>query len=114
MKKERNPLTVILSIFFLSLFVILPPTFRNLIPKEEIMPSSESVGSLVIINCNKTYQDELYKVLSKSKYVNGKLNTNTLTYTKLGQVDSNSTTVTDQTQSTNNGTIQEEQENSDK
>lgn len=102
MKKERNPLVVILSIFFLSLFVILPPTFRNLIPREESnIPSNGTNRSLVIVSCNKIYEDELYKVVSKSKYVNGKLNSNTITYTKLEQTaDSNNKTEADQTQNT--------------
>ena len=72
MKKEKSPVLVVLCIFLLSLFVVLPPTFRKLIPKNLVDTVSQNQQSkLVIVSCNRIYQDELYQVNSKTKYVDG-------------------------------------------
>ena len=84
MKKEKSPVLVILCIFLLSLFVVLPPTFRKLIPKNLVDTVSQNQQSkLVIVSCNRIYQDELYQVNSKTKYVDGTPSSNTITYQKL-------------------------------
>ena len=57
MKKEKSPILVILTIFFLSLFIILPPTFRKLVPKEE---KKKTISKLTVVICNKMYTSELY------------------------------------------------------
>lgn len=82
MKKERNPITVILTMFFLSLFIILPPTFRSLIPKDET-PITPDVPKLAIVRCSKIYSTELYQVISKTKFVDGLPVNNIITYEKL-------------------------------
>ncbi len=87
MKKEKSPLVVVITIFFLSLFIILPPTFRAIIPDEtaELKKSSTKTSAppLSIVTCNKTFGTEMYQVVSRTKYVNGKPNTNTIRYQKL-------------------------------
>lgn len=80
MKKEKSPILVILTIFFLSLFIILPPVFRKTMPKK-VEP--EKVSKMTIVICNKSYMDELYRVNSKSKYNSNGTITNAITYTKI-------------------------------
>lgn len=83
MKKEKSPVLVIFCIFLLSLLIILPPVFRKYIPKEDINDKEylqQERSKLVIVNCNRIYQDELYQVRSKTKYVDGVLDSNILTY----------------------------------
>lgn len=85
MKKEKSPVVVILSIVFLSLFIILPPTFRKLVPKQTISNNKNQNDirpKLIIINCNKIYVNEMYQVNSKTKYVDN-VPTNTVTYQKI-------------------------------
>ncbi len=82
MKKERNPIVVLLTMFFLSLFIILPPTFRSLIPKDET-PATPDIPKLAIVKCNKVFSQELYQVVSKTKYVDGFPVNNIITYEKL-------------------------------
>ena len=78
MKKEKSPILVILTIFFLSLFIILPPTFRKLVPKEE---KKKTISKLTVVICNKMYTSELYRVNSKTKYDSDGTIVNTITYT---------------------------------
>lgn len=92
MKKEKSPVLVIFCIIFLSLFIILPPTFRTLIPKNLVDDIDNNMSSsnpkLIIINCNKIYPNELYQVNSKTKFVNNKA-TNIITYQKLETLPDN-------------------------
>lgn len=84
MKKEKSPIIVILSIVFLSLFIILPPTFRALVPKELTKQNNTNGnGELVVLICNKIYSSELYRVSSRTKYINGVPSSNTINYTKI-------------------------------
>lgn len=98
MKKEKSPVLVILCIVFLSLFIILPPTFRAIIPRTIVEDNNDSSSNpkLVIINCNKIYPNELYQVNSKTKFVNN-TSTNIITYQKLETLPDNyvSSTVSD-------------------
>lgn len=93
MKKEKSPIIVILCIVFLSTFIILPPTFRSLIPKNNSKKennTSSNMPKLVVINCNKTYPNELYQVNSKTKFVNN-TQVNVITYQKLDSLPDNYT-----------------------
>lgn len=84
MKKEKSPVLVIFCIFLLSLFVILPPTFRSIIPKEEVNTNQElEIKKIMIVNCNMIYPDELYQVNSRTRYTDGIPPINNLTFTKL-------------------------------
>ena len=101
MKKERSPITVLFTIFFLSLFIILPPTFRSLIPKDET-PATPEIPKLAIVKCSKVYSQELYQVISKTKYIDGQPVNNIITYEKLEQLPdgyTDSTPVGDSSQS---------------
>lgn len=86
MKKEKSPILVIFCILLLSLFIILPPIFRMTIPKTKVDISKEentTTPKLILVNCNRIFDSELYQVVSKTKYVDGKINTNTINYQKL-------------------------------
>ncbi len=92
MKKEKNPILVIFCIIILLLFIILPPTFRSLIPnEEEKTPAAAPQPKLLIVSCNRIYQDELYQVSSRAKYIDGVISTNILTYQKLDALPENFT-----------------------
>lgn len=106
MKKEKSPVVVILCIIFLSLFIILPPTFRKLIPKQTISNNQNQNDirpKLIIINCNKIFVNEMYQVNSKTKYVDN-VPTNTVTYQKITSLPDN------YTQTSNNETTTAEEE----
>lgn len=85
MKKERSPILVFSCMLILLLFIILPPVLRKYIPNEENNNTNTSVirDKLTILNCNRTFADELYNVISKTKYVNNYIDNNTITYQKL-------------------------------
>lgn len=106
MKKEKSPVVVILCIIFLSLFIILPPTFRKLIPKQSISSNTNQNDikpKLIIINCNKIFVNEMYQVNSKTKYVDS-VPTNTITYQKITSLPE------DYTQTSNDETTTVEEE----
>ena len=91
MKKEKSPIVVVLCIIFLSLFIILPPTFRTLIPKSKTKNNTSSSSNnpkIILVNCNKIYSNELYQVNSKTKFVNNSP-TNVITYQKLDTLPDN-------------------------
>lgn len=84
MKKEKSPILVVSCIFFLLLLIILPPVFRKYIPKEEVTSNDQTQKQkLTILQCSRIFSTDLYQVTAKIKYVNGSVNTNTLTYKKL-------------------------------
>ena len=99
MKKEKSPVLVIFCIFLLSLFVILPPTFRNLFPKQEKSntQNNQQQQKIVIVNCNKIYPNELYQVNSRTKYITNSDPVNTMSFTKLDVLPENYTPVTETT-----------------
>lgn len=99
MKKEKSPVLVIFCIFLLSLFVILPPTFRSLFPKEEKnnTQNNQQTKKIVIVNCNKIYPNELYQVNSRTKYVTNSDPVNTMSFTKLDVLPENYTPVAETT-----------------
>lgn len=84
MKKEKSPILVVSCILLLLLLIILPPVFRKYIPKEEVTSNNQTQKQeLTILQCNRIFSTDLYQVTAKVKYVNGSVNTNTLTYKKL-------------------------------
>lgn len=103
MKKEKSPVLVILTIIFLSLFIILPPTFRKLIPKEVEYVPETATPKIVIVECNKTYIDELYQVSSITRYVDNNVYSNVIKYKKIEDL-SNSTLNTDNIDNSTNNT----------
>ena len=91
MKKEKSPVLVVFCIFLLSLFVILPPVFRKMLPKEEETNNQEELQQpkLVVVNCNIIYPNELYQVSSRTKYSGDNPPVNTITFTKLETLPEN-------------------------
>ena len=84
MKKEKSPILVISCILLLLLLIILPPVFRKYIPKEKVTSNDQpQKQELTILQCNRIFSTDLYQVTAKVKYINGSVNTNTLTYKKL-------------------------------
>lgn len=103
MKKEKSPVLVILTIFFLALFIILPPVFRKLVPKEE---KKTPVSKLTLVICNKTYSNEFYRVNSKTRFNSDGTITNTITYSKIN--DAQITQDTEQVQENATNEVEEE------
>lgn len=95
MKKERSPILVILCIFILLLFIIIPPVLRNCLPKEETVKENINLDKLTILSCQKTFSNELYIVTSKTKYRNNYIESNIINYQKI--TDPSTVTETDQT-----------------
>ena len=91
MKKEKSPVLVVFCIFLLSLFVILPPVFRKMIPRKEETNNQEELQrpKLVIVNCNIIYPNELYQVNSRTKYSGDNPPVNTIGFTKLEALPEN-------------------------
>lgn len=91
MKKEKSPILVIFCIFLLSLFIILPPVFRKMLPREEETNNQEELQQpkLVVVNCNITYPNELYQISSRTKYSGDNPPINTITFTKLETLPEN-------------------------
>lgn len=85
MKKEKSPVLVVFCILILLMFIILPPVFRNYIPKEEKRDNIVK-DKISILNCNRVFNDELYNVSSKTKYLNNSIVQNIITYQKLTQI----------------------------
>lgn len=112
MKKERNPILVIACIFFLSLFIILPPAFRNMIPND----SSSSTANLnkktnsksndatsqgiAILQCNQVFSEDLYRVSVNVKYLNSSIKSNTITYQKLDTLEEDNEKISETEEST--------------
>lgn len=91
MKKEKSPVLVIFCIFLLSLFIVLPPFFRSMIPnsKENTPDINKNKSNITLLTCNIIFPNELYQVISRTKYVDGMTPTNTLNFTKLSALPQN-------------------------
>lgn len=69
-KKQKNPIIVILAIIFLAMFIVLPPLFRKMYPKEEDVV--EVVNKSHILTCERISVVNNYKISYKVTYNNGK------------------------------------------
>lgn len=83
MKKERNPIVVVLCMLLLLTVIVLPPVFRKLVPREEVNNQKDEKSSIAVLKCNKTFMEEQYEENTTIKYINGKISTNRIIYTKL-------------------------------
>lgn len=91
-KKEKSILLVLFTIFILLLFIILPPLFRNLFPKE-VVEDTTNVNKIEILTCTITNNNEKYSVTSRIKYINNIIQNNTITYKPISDNNSiNNTT----------------------
>lgn len=90
MKKEKNPVLVVLCMFLLLTIIVLPPTLRKLIPREEITNQKEEKNSIAVLKCSKTFLEEQYEETATVKYVNGKISTNRILYKKLEELSKES------------------------
>ncbi len=86
MKKERNPILVVLCMILLLAVIALPPTFRKLIPREEITSQKEEKNSIAVLKCSKTFTEEQYEETTTTKYINGKISTNRILYQKIEEL----------------------------
>lgn len=82
MKKERNPIVVVLCMLLLLTVIVLPPTLRKLIPREE-KEEQKDKNSITVLTCKKTFAEEQYEETATIRYINGKISTNRILYTKL-------------------------------
>lgn len=85
MKKERNPIVVVLCMLLLLTVIVLPPTLRKLIPREE-KEEQKDKNSITVLTCKKTFVEEQYEETATVRYINGKISTNRILYTKLVEV----------------------------
>lgn len=73
---------LILAIFLLMSFIIVPPVLRKVLPKNIATPS-EKKENITMLSCTGINVDEQYMVNSRVKYVDGITKQNIITYTKL-------------------------------
>lgn len=76
-KKEKSPIVVFAAILFLAIFIVLPPVFRLLYPKEQEVDVVKTV-----MVCEKISIKENLKAVSKISYENGVAINNQMTFSK--------------------------------
>ena len=77
-KTEYSTMTVMMVIFFLALFIVLPPFFRVMFAEEEIKIVSENKALLI---CTKdAAESEGFNVTSSTYYVNDNVEKNTINF----------------------------------
>lgn len=80
-KKPKSTILVICTILFLAIFIILPPVFRVMIPKE-VKKKNVNNDSIILI-CDKEITEEGYAINSRIRYVGVKPQKNTITINKI-------------------------------
>ena len=88
-KKEKADFVnflLILAIAFLLIIIIAPPTLRKLMPEQQNKPI-EIEDDSIILSCTGVNQQELYKINSRIKYVDGEILQNIITYTRIDTLD---------------------------
>lgn len=73
---------LVLTICLLFIFIIAPPILRKLMPKQ-VISENEKNKNAIILACTGINQTEQYKITSRTKYIDGKIKQNIITYTKL-------------------------------
>lgn len=104
MKKEKSPILVVMCIFFLLIFIVLPPVFRKLIPREVKIVQKKSTKSISILMCNKVDVVDKYNASIKMRYVNNKPISNIITYSPIKENTEESNNEETNNQSTNDTT----------
>lgn len=84
-KKEKSTVLVIITILFLAIFIIVPPTLRILYPKTEANNNKNKDDTMetTVLNCTKTNITEQYRITSAVTYSNEEATKNIITYHKL-------------------------------
>lgn len=80
-KKPKSTILVIFTILFLSVFIILPPVFRVMIPKE--VKKKDVNNDNIILICDKEIAEEGYAINSRIRYIGDKPQKNTITINKI-------------------------------
>lgn len=93
-KKEKPTALVLLVIWLLLLVIILPPVLRVVMPKATKNTSTTTKEITKILTCTKINNTELYNITSTCRYLNNKINTNTIVYTKMTAPDTTATSTT--------------------
>ena len=103
MKKPKNPVLVLLTMAFLSCFIILPPYLRKVFPKQEKIDIK--YDKIILLTCKKyDYGNEL-EAVSKCVYRNGKFESNTVAFQKLEVDKEDNDSYTNTTTPATNSTI---------
>ena len=83
-KKERSTLVVILTILFLSCFIVLPPLFRSMFT-EYAIPDTV-ISELAVLHCEQEVTSEQLNVVARVIYANGDFRDTTLIFTHLEEI----------------------------
>lgn len=75
-KKEKSPILVFMTIAFLAMFIVLPPVFRAVSPKQVVTESKK----IILLSCEKISAVENYKITSKITYEKSKPVKNVINY----------------------------------
>ena len=84
-KKTVSTSTVIITIIFLSMFIIIPPITRILY-KEEVEP----IDKVITMTCTKQYNNAALSIVSIATFTGENISTNKITFTnenKLSELD---------------------------
>lgn len=79
-KKETSNVVIYFCMILLLLVIILPPVLRKMAPKDEVIEKPMQ-NKVVLLTCRKKSDNALYNIESKTKFVNNKTNTVTISYT---------------------------------
>lgn len=79
-KKETSNIVIYFCMVLLLFVIILPPVLRKLAPKDEVIEEPMQ-NKVVLLTCRKRGDNGLYNIESKTKFVNNKTSTVTITYT---------------------------------
>lgn len=88
MKKKKDPVNILLllAIFFLSIFIVVPPLLRLTIPDvklKEDKKNTQEEKNIIILSCSKTDPTTTLTITSKSKYVNDVIEQNIIIYEQI-------------------------------
>ena len=81
-KSDYVNILLVLTICLLLIVIIAPPVLRKLMPKQVISENEKNKNAIILI-CTGINQTEQYKITSRTKYIDGKIKQNIITYTKL-------------------------------
>ncbi len=89
MKKEKNPILVFFCILVLLSFIVLPPLFRRVIPKQiEVVNKNK----IMLLKCTKIDNTNLLMATITSKYINSKIKQTTIKFEKVEPTNGTTTT----------------------
>lgn len=85
MKKKKDPVNILLllAIFLLSIFIVVPPLLRLTIPDVKLKEDKKNIQeekNITILSCSKTDSTTALTITSRSKYVNDVIEQNIIIY----------------------------------